>query len=97
LGPIPNPQSPIPNPQSPYNFKIEHEDYNYDRFINLLKNNKYDKINMDLRKYQRYYIRFLFDNKEIFDKNDAINSILKKFGDNIKIKLTDNDISYKKS
>lgn len=48
---------------------------------------------MNLRKYQRYYIRFLFNNKDIFDKNEAINKILKIFGDNIKIKLTDNDIS----
>jgi len=79
------------------NFKIEHEDYNYDRFINLIKNNKYDKIDMNLRKYQRYYIRFLFNNKEIFDKNVAINSIFKKFGDKIKIKITDIDISYEKS
>ena len=66
-------------------------------FINLIINNKYDKIDFNLRKYQRYYIRYLFNNKEIFDKNDAINKILKKFGDNIEIKLTDNDISYEKS
>ena len=48
-------------------------------FINLIINNKYDKIDFNLRKYQRYYIRYLFNNKEIFDKSDEIKKILKKF------------------
>ena len=56
-----------------------------------------NEIDINIKKYQRYFIRYLFKNKLVIDKHGAINKLLTNFGDKIKIKLNDNDINYEKS
>ena len=39
------------------NFKIDHENINFETFERLYNNNKLDKIDMNLKKYPRYFFR----------------------------------------
>ena len=52
---------------------------------------------MNIKKYQRYYIRYAFKNKIAVDKNNVIDMLKEKFGNNIKFKLNDNDINVEKA
>ena len=78
-------------------FKINHENYNYEQFEQIYNNNTFDKIDFTIKLYQRYYIRALFKNNEIIDKFSAIEKFKLKFGSEIKFLLNDNDIAYEKS
>ena len=42
------------------NFDIDHNNFNYEEFVTIYNNNTFDKIDMNLKKFQRYYIRILF-------------------------------------
>ena len=63
----------------------------------MCNNNDLNKIDINIKKYQRYYIRYLFKNKIATDKFSAIEMFKEKFGKNIKFNLTDNDINVEKS
>ena len=39
------------------NFDIDHNNFNYEEFVTIYNNNTFDKIDMNLKKFQRYYIR----------------------------------------
>ena len=67
---------------------------NFEMIINI---GKLEKIDINLKCNQRYYIRYLFKNKIVNDKIIAIEKLKNRFGDNIVIKLTDNDINNEKS
>ena len=60
-----------------FNFDIDHNDFNYEQFVVIYNNNTFDKIDMNLKKFQRYYIRILFKLKIAIDKINAI-QIFKK-------------------
>jgi hypothetical protein len=47
---------------------------------------------MNLKLFQRFFIRYIFKYKLANDKLDAIDNFKCKFGNEIKLKLTDNDI-----
>ena len=79
------------------NFEIDHENINFDTFERLYNNNKLDKIDINLKKYQRYFFRSIFKNKDATDKLTAIDKFKSKFGANIKIKLNDNEINSAKN
>ena len=72
------------------NFDINHENYKFEDFIQIYNKNTYDKIDINLKIYQRYFIRALFKFKQATDKIDAFDIFRKKFGNNIEFKLTDN-------
>ena len=78
-------------------FTIEHEDINYEKFEEKCNNNSLNDIDISIKKYQRYYIRYLFKNKKAIDKYNAINIFKEKFGDKINFILDDNDINVEKS
>ena len=63
----------------------------------MCNNNELNKIDINITKYQRYYIRYLFKNKIATDKLNAIEMFKEKFGKNIKFNLTDNGIKVEKS
>ena len=52
---------------------------------------------MSLKKYQKYFFIAEFKNNEATDKLAAIDKFKKKFGANIEIKLSDNEINSEKS
>lgn len=79
------------------NFEIDHENINYEAFERMYNNNKLDKIDLNLKKYQRYFFRAEFKNNEAIDKIVALDKFKKKFGTDIKIKLNDNEINSEKS
>ena len=56
--------------------------------------NRADKIDINLKIIQRFYIRYLFNNKFAVDKYDAIDKLKNKFGNDINLKINDNDLSY---
>ena len=60
-------------------------------------NNQLSDIDMNKKKYQRYYIRYLFKNKITVDKFNAIDMFKEKFGTSINFKLNDNDINVEKA
>ena len=49
---------------------------------------------MNLKKFQRYYIRILFKLKIATDKINAIQIFKRKFGQDVDFKLTHNDDHY---
>ena len=63
----------------------------------IINNSKLENIDINLKCYQTYYIRYLFKNKIVNDKITALEKLKNRFGDNIVIKLTDNDINNEKS
>ena len=63
----------------------------------IINNGKFENIDINLKCNQRYYIRYLFKNKIVNDKITAIEKLKNRLGDNIVIKLTDNDINNEKS
>ena len=52
---------------------------------------------MSLKKYQRYYFQAIFKNYEASDKFNVIDKFKLKFGDNIELKFTDNEINQEKN
>ena len=78
------------------NFEIDHENINFEAFEREY-NNKLDKIDINLKKYQRYFFRSIFKNNDETDKLTAIDKFKSKFGTNIKIKLNDNEINSAKN
>ena len=63
----------------------------------MCNNNVLKDIDISIKKYQRYYIRYLFKKKKAIDKYNAINIFKEKFGDKINFILDDNDINVEKS
>ena len=58
-------------------FQIDHDNCNYEKFVNLYLNNKINEIDLNIKKYQRYFIRYLFKNKLVIDKYEAIDKFKK--------------------
>ena len=79
------------------NENINHEKNTFENFEMIINNGKLENIDINLKCNQRYYIRYLFKNKIANDKITSIEKLKNKFGDNIVIKLTDNDINNEKS
>ena len=79
------------------NFNIKHENITFEKFEIMYNNNKLNEINMNIKKYQRYYFRYLFKNNISQDKFDAVDNFKARFGKNITLTLTDLDINYEKS
>ena len=52
---------------------------------------------MNIKKYQRYYIRYVFKNIIAVDKFNAIDMFKEKFGTSINFKLNYNDINVEKA
>ena len=48
---------------------------------------------MNIKKYHRYYIRYLFKNNISQGKFDAVDNFKARFGKNIKFNLTNLDIN----
>ena len=69
----------------------------YENFEMKCQNNELKDIDMNIKKYQIYYIRYAFKNKIALDKYNAIDMFKEKFGNNIKFKLNDNDINVEKA
>ena len=55
--------------------------------------NELNEINMNIKKYHRYYIRYLFKNNISQGKFDAVDNFKVRFGKNIKFNLTNLDIN----
>jgi hypothetical protein len=79
------------------NENINHEKNTFENFEMIINNGKFENIDINLKYNQRYYIRYLFKNKIVNDKITAIEKLKNRLGDNIVIKLTDNDINNEKS
>ena len=79
------------------NVSIDHNNIKYEKFEMKCQNNELKDIDMNIKKYQRYYIRYAFKNKIAVDKYNAIDMFKEKFGNNIKFKLNDNDINVEKA
>lgn len=63
----------------------------------LYNNNDLSKIDINLKLFQRFFIRYIFKYKLTNYKLDKIDKFKCKFGNDIILKLTDNDINYEKS
>ncbi len=79
------------------NFDINHEKCTFEKFEINYNNNDLTKIDINLKIYQRFFFRYLFKNKIATDKLDAIDKFKLKFGNDLTIKLSDNDINFEKS
>ena len=67
------------------------------KFEILYNNNDLSKIDIYFKLFQIFFIRYIFKYKLANDKLDAIDKFKCKFGNDIILKLTDNDINYEKS
>jgi hypothetical protein len=76
---------------------INHEKNSYDNFEMIINIGKIESIDINLKCNQRYFIRYLFKNRIVSDKISALEKLKNKFGNDITIKLTDNDINIEKS
>lgn len=76
---------------------INHEKNTFENFEMIINNGKLENIDINLKCNQRYYIRYLFKKKIVNDKITALEKLKNRFGDNIALKLTDNDINNEKS
>ena len=70
---------------------IAHDNATFAEFYAKFKDNKINNFNMELKKFQKYYIRSLFKANVATDLNTAKKAFYKEF--NINIKLTKDEIT----
>ena len=73
---------------------IAHDNATFAEFYAKFKDNKINNFNMELKKFQKYYIRSLFKANVATDLNTAKKAFYKEF--NINIKLTKDEITKEK-
>ena len=73
---------------------IPHDNATFYEFYNKFKDNKLNEYNMELKKFQKYYIRSLFKANVAPNINTAKKSFYKEF--NINLKLTKDEITKEK-
>ena len=73
---------------------IKHDSCNFEYFYNKFLNNDLTYFNMNIKKFQQYYIRSLFKSNQSNDIN-LVKSIFKK-NFNLKFELNNGEISKEK-
>ena len=61
------------------NNSIDHDNIKYEKFEMKCQNNELKDIDMNIKKYQRYHIKYVFKNKIYVDKYNAIDMFKGEF------------------